>query len=110
MIQKLEELKLRFEEVGQLIVQPDIIQDMKKYTQLNKEYRDLEKIVTKYDLYRDALNHQQQAKELLEKEKDPDRSVNLSGSFPHLKLLIKVFFILMVFNYGELNSQLINIF
>lgn len=72
MIQKLEELKLRFEEVGQLIVQPDIIQDMKKYTQLNKEYRDLEKIVTKYDQYRDALNHQQQAKELLEKEKDPD--------------------------------------
>ncbi len=72
MIQKLEEIKLRFEEVGQLIVQPEIIQDLKKYMQLNKEYKDLEKIVVKYTQYTDALNHQQQAKELLEKEKDAD--------------------------------------
>ena len=55
-----------------MIVQPDIIQDMKKYMQLNKEYKDLEKIVVQYNQYSDALNHQQQAKELLEKEKDPD--------------------------------------
>lgn len=72
MIQKLEEIKHRFEEVGQLIVQPEIIQDLKKFMQLNKEYKDLEKIVLKYNQYTDALNHQQQAKELLEKEKDPD--------------------------------------
>jgi peptide chain release factor 1 len=72
MIQKLEEIKHRFEEVGLLLVQPEIIQDMKKYMQLNKEYKDLEKIVFKYNQYSDALNHQQQAKEVLEKEKDAD--------------------------------------
>ncbi|HEU5292617.1 MAG TPA: peptide chain release factor 1 [Cyclobacteriaceae bacterium] len=72
MIQKLEEIKHRFEEVGLLLVQPEIIQDIKKYMQLNKEYKDLEKIVLKYNQYRDALNHQQQAKEVLEKEKDAD--------------------------------------
>jgi peptide chain release factor 1 len=72
MIQKLQELKHRFEEVGQLLVQPEIIQDIKKYMQLNKEYKDLEKIVLVYNQYSDALNHQQQAKELLEKEKDAE--------------------------------------
>lgn len=72
MIQKLEEIKHRFEEVGLLLVQPEIIQDIKKYMQLNKEYKDLEKIVLKYNQYSDALNHQQQAKEVLEKEKDAD--------------------------------------
>ena len=44
MIEKLEEIKHRFEEVGQLIVQPDIVTDMEKYGKLNKEYKDLEKI------------------------------------------------------------------
>jgi peptide chain release factor 1 len=65
MIEKLEEIKHRFEEVGLLIVQPEIIQDIKKYMQLNKEYKDLEKIVTKYNQFRDALDNQQQAKEVL---------------------------------------------
>ena len=48
MIDKLEEISHRFEEVGQLLVQPDIISDMKRYSQLNKEYKDLDKIVTKF--------------------------------------------------------------
>jgi peptide chain release factor 1 len=72
MIEKLEEIKHRFEEVGLLLAQPEIVRDMKKYTQLSKEYKDLEKIVIKYNQYRDALNHQQQAKEVLEKEKDEE--------------------------------------
>ncbi|HEX8060555.1 MAG TPA: peptide chain release factor 1 [Cyclobacteriaceae bacterium] len=70
MIEKLEEIKSRFEEVGQLIVQPDAISNMKKFSQLNKEYRDLEKVVRKYDEYSRALSGIKQAKEILEKEKD----------------------------------------
>jgi peptide chain release factor 1 len=72
MIEKLEEIKHRFEEVGQLLAQPEIVRDMKKYSQLGKEYKDLEKIVLKFNQYKEALNHQQQAKEVLEKEKDQD--------------------------------------
>ena len=45
MIEKLEEIKLRFEEVGQLLVQPATVTDIKKFSQLSKEYKDLEKIV-----------------------------------------------------------------
>lgn len=72
MIEKLEEIKLRFEEVGQLLAQPDTVSDMKKFSQLSKEYRDLEKIVGKYNQYKDARGHLQQAKEVLEKEKDAE--------------------------------------
>ncbi len=70
MIEKLVDIKLRFEEVGQLIVQPESIKDMKLYSQLNKEYRDLEKVVKKYDEYSHILDGLKQAKELLEKEKE----------------------------------------
>src|SRR5688572_20185116 len=72
MIEKLEEIKLRFEEVGQLLAQPETMKDMKKFSQLSKEYRDLEKIVVKYKQFKDASNHLQQAKEVLQKEKDEE--------------------------------------
>ena len=72
MIEKLEELKLRFEEVGQLLMQPETVKDMKKFSQLNKEYKDLDKIVSKYNHFMDTRNHLQQAKEVLQKEKDEE--------------------------------------
>jgi peptide chain release factor 1 len=72
MIEKLEEIKLRFEEVGHLLAQPDTMKDMKKFSQLSKEYRDLEKIVLKYKQFKDVRNHLQQAKEVLQKEKDEE--------------------------------------
>jgi len=72
MIEKLEEIKLRFEEVGQLLAQPATVSDMKKFSQLSKEYKDLEKIVKKYNQFSQASQHLQQAKEVLEKEKDAE--------------------------------------
>ncbi len=72
MIDKLIEIKDRFEEVGQLLVQPDTVSDRKKFSQLSKEYRDLEKIVIKYNEYKTVLDGLQHAKDLLQKEKDPE--------------------------------------
>lgn len=72
MIAKLEELKDRFVEVGQLIVQPDAMSDMKKYSQLSKEYKDLEKIVQEYDKYQEVLSNIESAKEVLKTEKDEE--------------------------------------
>lgn len=72
MIEKLEDIKHRFEEVGQLIIQPDAMSDMKKYSQLSKEYKDLEKIVVKYDEYSIVLSNINSAKEVLQNEKDPE--------------------------------------
>ncbi|NOS57238.1 MAG: PCRF domain-containing protein, partial [Cyclobacteriaceae bacterium] len=72
MIEKLIDIKHRFEEVGLLLVQPDTLGDQKKFGQLSKEYRDLQKVVEKYDAYQHALDGMQHAKELLQKEKDPE--------------------------------------
>ncbi len=72
MIEKLEDLKLRFEELGQLLGQPETVKDIKKFSSLSKEYRDLEKIVSKYNQFKEVKGHLQQAKEVLEKEKDAD--------------------------------------
>ena len=72
MIEKLEEIKLRFEEVGQLLMQPETMTDVKKFSQLGKEYKDLEKIVTKFNRLQETRRHLQQAKEVLEKEKEPE--------------------------------------
>lgn len=72
MTEKLEDIRLRFEEVGQLLAQPETVKDIKKFSQLSKEYRDLEKIVVKYNALREARKHLQQAKEVLDKEKDPE--------------------------------------
>jgi len=72
MREQLEGIKQRFEEVGQLLVQPDAMADMKKYSKLSKEYKDLEKIVKKYDTYLEILSDLKSAQELLSTEKDPD--------------------------------------
>lgn len=72
MIEKLEEIKLRFEELGQLLAQQDIVRDMKKFSQLSKEYRDLEKIVLKYNQFLETQNHLRQAKDILIKEKEEE--------------------------------------
>lgn len=72
MLEKLQEIKDRFEEVGQLLVQPDTVNDRKKFSQLSKEYKDLEKVVVKYNQYQSALEGIKHAKELLQKEKDAE--------------------------------------
>ncbi|MBX7125104.1 MAG: peptide chain release factor 1 [Cyclobacteriaceae bacterium] len=72
MIEKLEEIRLRFEEVGMLLAQPETMTDVKRFTQLSKEYGDLEKVVSKYKEYRTALDGLAHAKEVLESEKDPE--------------------------------------
>lgn len=72
MLDKLEAIKDRFEEVSQLIIQPDVMSDMGNYTKLSKEYKDLEKVVAAYDSYRLTLENIESTKAILDKEKDPE--------------------------------------
>lgn len=72
MTDKLEAIKRRFEEVSQAIVQPDAMADMKKYSRLSKEYKDLEKIVLKYKEYLNVVNNIDNTRKMLETEKDPE--------------------------------------
>src|SRR6478735_8051370 len=72
MLDKLEAIKKRFDEVAELIVQPDAMADMKKYSALGKEYKELDKIVQQYFKYKDLLGNIESAKKLLATEKDPE--------------------------------------
>lgn len=72
LLQKLEAIHIRFVEVGKLIVDPDIIADMKRYVKLNKEYKDLEEIEKVYIKYKNTLDNLENAKELLKEEEDPE--------------------------------------
>src|SRR3712207_3106152 len=72
MLDKLEEIKIRFEEVGEQLVQPETMMDMKKYSKLSKEYKDLDKVVKKYLEYKNILSNIDTSKKILETEKDPD--------------------------------------
>ena len=72
MIDKLEAIKQRFDEVSELLIQPDIISDMKRYSSLNKEYKDLEKIVIEYRKYQDILSNIDTSKNVISTEKDPE--------------------------------------
>lgn len=72
LIEKLDGLKRKFEEIAQLIVDPNVMSDMKRYIKLNKEYRDLEKIVAVRARYKGALDSIALAKEILETEDDEE--------------------------------------
>ena len=55
MLEKIQIIKQRFDEINDLIIQPDIISDQKRYIKLNKEYKDLKKVVDKGLLYESLL-------------------------------------------------------
>ncbi len=71
-LEKLEGVKLRFNEVTRLISDPEIISDMKRYVELNKEYKDLEPVIRAYDRYRNLMDNIASAKKMLESEKDEE--------------------------------------
>ena len=65
-------MKKRYDEIYQLIGNPEIIADQKKYIELNKELKDLSKLVNKGRLYRDAIDQKKEAEEYLNSSDDKD--------------------------------------
>ncbi len=72
LLEKLDVLVVRFEEVGTLITDPGVISDMKRFVKLNKEYRDLEKIVNARNEYKQVLTGIEEAKSIMEHESDSE--------------------------------------
>ncbi len=72
MIDKLRIVKQRFDEVSDLIIQPDIITDQKRYIELNKEYKDLKQIVDKGAEYKEILANRDEAREIIADGSDPE--------------------------------------
>ncbi|ASK31049.1 peptide chain release factor 1 [Chryseobacterium sp. T16E-39] len=99
LIPKLEAIKQRYNEVADLIIQPDVISDQKRYSSLNKEYSDLGKIVRVYDQYKGALDTIEESDEIiadgsdrdlvdLAKEEKLEAQAKLPGFEEELKVLL----------------------
>ncbi|HIA11396.1 MAG TPA: peptide chain release factor 1 [Flavobacteriales bacterium] len=65
MLEKLAEIKVRWEEVNKLIANPEIIADMKKYVRLSKELKELEEVVEIYEKYKLLLSNIQSSREIM---------------------------------------------
>ena len=72
MVDKLKEIEKRFLDVEGELSKPEVVNDMKKYTSLNKEYKSLGKIVSKYSELKKIVSGIGDAKLVLNKEKDEE--------------------------------------
>lgn len=75
MLDKLEAIKARFEDLGVALTNPEIVSDNKKFAQTSKEYRSLEKIVKAYDEYKNVLSNLEFNKEVLNGDDDEMREL-----------------------------------
>ncbi len=82
---RLDGLKLKYEEIGQQMTDPEVIADVKKFVALNKEYKELEPIVETSEKYRTALANLQEAKDVLANEKDEEMREMAREEITHLE-------------------------
>ena len=72
MIDKLNIIKQRFNELTDLIIQPNIISDQKKYIRINKEYKDLKNIMDRGDVYLSLIENINEAEKILKEDNDSE--------------------------------------
>ncbi|MCR4769532.1 MAG: peptide chain release factor 1 [Bacteroidaceae bacterium] len=72
LLEKLDGLISRFEEVSTLITDPNVIADQKRYVKLTKEYKDLGDIMAARKEYVLCLQNVENAREILSSEDDPE--------------------------------------
>ena len=65
MLDRIQIIKQRFDEVSDLIIQPDIISDQKRYVQINKEYKDLKKILDRGEIYKELVSNIDEAQDII---------------------------------------------
>ena len=72
LLEKLDGLSSKFEEISTLITDPSVIADTKRFIKLNKEYSDLEKIISKRNEYSSMVRNIQEANTILATERDEE--------------------------------------
>ena len=72
MIERLTIVKQRFDEVSDLIIQPEVIADQKRYIALNREYKDLSALMEKRKQYLNLSQRQKEAEEIISDGSDPE--------------------------------------
>lgn len=71
-LEKLEGLESRYEEVATLITDPSVISDQERYVRLTREYKDLDEIMKARKRYIACISSINEAKDILANESDPD--------------------------------------
>ena len=71
MIDRLEVIRQRYEQIGEQLTDPSIVSDIKKLTALAKEQRSLEKVVVKYEELKKIQKDITDLKEMIN-DTDPD--------------------------------------
>ena len=72
LLDRLDGIEARYQEVATLITDPAVIADMKRYVRLTKEYKDLEKLVEATRKYKNLISNIEEGKLMLETETDPE--------------------------------------
>ena len=72
MLEKLKLVENRFDELNDLIINPEIISDQKKYIQISKEYKEIKKIIEKGSVYKNLISNKSEAQEIISNEKDEE--------------------------------------
>ena len=72
MLEKLRALEEKFKELSNLIIQPDIMSDQKKYVKISKEYKDLKEIIDKKTEYENILKNIEEASDIIKNEHDKE--------------------------------------
>jgi peptide chain release factor 1 len=72
MIERLAIVKQRFDEVSDLIIQPEVIDDQMRYIALNREYKDLSALMEKRKEYLNLNQRQKEAEEIISDGSDPE--------------------------------------
>ena len=82
---RLDGLKLKYEEIGQKLTDPEVIADVKQFIQFNKEYRELEPIIEASERYRTAIANLAEAKDILANDKDEEIREMARGEIAELE-------------------------
>ena len=72
MLEKIQIIKQRFDEINDLIIQPDVISDQKRYIKINKEYKDLKKILDKTQVYETLISNIEEAQDIISDSSDSE--------------------------------------
>jgi peptide chain release factor 1 len=72
MVERLEGVKIRFEEIAQQLNDPEVMSDVKRFVKLNKEYKNLEPLMEAHAKIKNILSNIEDAREILNKEKDEE--------------------------------------
>ena len=72
MLEKLEAIKVRYEDIQVQMNEPSVMSDMKNYIKLNKDYKELQPIMEAFEVYKTILSNIDHAKDIIHNEKDEE--------------------------------------